>query len=91
MQEFGGEEIDGFGAAGEDVVDDVVVCGVVFGVCGVVVDPEGGVLDDGGVIGGEVEVFDGEGMDSGVDLEDCGVDAVGDEGGGSGADTESDD
>lgn len=75
--------MEGFGAAGEDVVDDVVVFFIILVL--VVVEEGDGVLDYGGVVGWEVEVSCGECVDYGVDFDDCCIDAVGDEGGGGGS------
>lgn len=77
-QELVGEEGDGFGAAGEDVVDDVVVAlGGVVGNLRRVVDS---VVDYGVVVGCEVEVLYSVLQDDGIDLDDRRVDAVGHEG-----------
>lgn len=47
-----------------------------------------GVFDHSGVVGRKLEVLGGELVDDGIDFDDGGVDAVGDEGGGCGADAE---
>lgn len=77
-QEFIGEEGDWLGAAGEDIVDDVVValCGVVSDLGSVV----NGVVDDGVVVGCEIKVLDCILQDDGVNLDDCRVDTVSHEG-----------
>lgn len=85
--EFVGEELDWFGAAGEDVVDDVVVLLQGWGILALL-DEGVGVLDDGGVVDGEPEMVDCEFMDDRVDFDDCCVDAVRDQGAGGGADSE---
>ena len=87
-EEFGGEELDGLGAAGEDVVDDVVV-GICFGGVGGR-DGVDRVADVVAVVRGEVEVFEGEFVDDRVEFNNGGVDAVVDQGRGSGADAEAD-
>lgn len=77
-QELVGEEGDGLGAAGEDVVDDVVVAlGRVVGHLGGIVD---GVVDDSVVVRSEVKVLDCILQNNGVDLDNRRVDAVGHEG-----------
>lgn len=82
-QELVGEEGDGLGAAGEDVMDDVVVAlGLVVGDLLREVD---GVVDDGVVVGREVKVLYCVLHDDGVDLDNSRVDAVGHEGAGTGA------
>lgn len=48
-----------------------------------------GILDDGRVVFREVEVLLGELVDDGVDLDDCGVDSVRDQGSGGGSNSES--
>jgi hypothetical protein len=84
-QELVGEEGDGLGATGEDIMDDVVVAlGRVVGDLRGVVD---GVVDDGVVVGSEVEVLYCVLQDDGVDLDNRRVDAVGHEGTGTCADS----
>lgn len=77
-QEFIGEEGDGLGAAGEDIVDDVVVAlGGVVGDLGGVVN---GIVDDSVVVGCEIKVLDCILQDDRVDLDDSRVDAMSHEG-----------
>ena len=77
-QELIGEEGDGLGAAGEDVVNDVVVAlGRVISDLGGIVD---GVVDDSVVVRSEVKVLDCILQNNGVDLDNRRVDAVGHEG-----------
>jgi hypothetical protein len=80
------EEFDWLGAAGEDVVDDVVVLHRALGLG--VVNEGARVFDDGGVVGWEAEVLAGELVHHRVDFDDGGVDAVADEGTGRGTNSE---
>ena len=77
-QELVGEEGDGLGAAGEDVVDDVVVA--LSCVVGDLLSEVDGVVDDGVVVGSEVEVLYRVLQDDGIDLDDRRVNSVGHEG-----------
>jgi hypothetical protein len=60
---------------------DYVVVGLGFGGGGLA-DKGNSVAENGGMGRREIEIFCGEFVDDGVDFEDCGVDAVVDEGGG---------
>lgn len=82
-QELVGEEGDGLGAAGEDVVDDVVVA--LGRVAGDLLREVDGVVDDGVVVGREVKVLYCVLKDDGVDLDDSRVDSMGHKGTGTGA------
>lgn len=71
------EELDGLSTAGEDVVDDVVILRRGRGFLALL-DEGAGVVDDGGVVGWQAEVLACELVDDGVNLDDCGVDAMAD-------------
>lgn len=88
LEEFISEEGDGLSAAGEDIVDDVVILTDTLGFVDKTVGVAYGVFDDGGVVGWKLEVLGGELVDDRVDFDNGGVDAVGDESGGGGADAE---
>lgn len=90
MEEFNSEEVDGFGAAGEDVMDDVIVSRTRWGRKRFL-DELLGILDDSGVVVREVEVFIGEIVYNRVNLDNCRIDSVADQGARSGANAESTD
>ncbi|EHL03123.1 hypothetical protein M7I_0815 [Glarea lozoyensis 74030] len=85
LDKFQREEINWLSAAREDVVDDVIVFGSRSG--GAVCEGDC-VFDDGCVGGWQGEVFGCEAVDDGVNFDDCGVDAVGDECSRGGSNTE---
>lgn len=82
------EEVGRFGAPGEDVVDDVAVGGPVPPGGLRAGDISDGVFDDSGVVVWEGEIARREVIDDGVDFYSGGGDAMGDKGGGGGADSE---
>jgi len=72
------EELDGLSTPSEDVVDDIVILLRGRGFLALL-DEGTGIIDDGGVVGRQTEVLARELVDDGVNLDDCGVNAMADQ------------
>lgn len=83
--ELHSEKRNGFRAAGEDVVHNVVVFAKILDVSAGAVDERDGIVDEDAMRVREIKVLIGEVVDCVIDLNDGSVDAVSDQGGGSGA------